>query len=359
MPAAPVTVDTLAGLYPFAEVDAQRLAQLLPLCHRERFRQSIDPFRQRDWAGQVIYLMRGELKLTQPDGVVRVLVGGTDRALFPVSQAGQMPVSTKAITDIEILRIEEEASDIVVTWDQCLPAHAPPMPDQETAATNWRMMSGMFAVQSLTYGVFAALPPAHIVTLLERFQRSAVKCGDVIIRQGDTGDYYYLIEQGRCVVTRDVAGSSVELAELTAGEAFGEEALVADKPRNATVTMRTDGVLLVLSKAEFNALLREPLLARCSLVDALQRIRRGAVWLDVRFAAEYQHDGLPRALNVPLNELRAAMPLLDKAREYIVYCQTGRRSAAAAFLLSQRGFKVAMLEGGLRSFTGAAGKERG
>lgn len=358
MPAVSVTAATLAGLYPFAEVDAQRLAQLLPLCHRERFRQSIDPFRQRDWAGQVIYLMRGELKLVQPDGIVRVLVGGTDRALFPVSQAGQMPVSTKAITDIEILRIEEEAADIVVTWDQCLPEQAAPQPNQE-AATDWRMMSGMFAVQSLTYGAFAALPPAHIATLLERFQRSLVKRGDVIVRQGDAGDYYYLIEQGRCLVTRDVAGSTVELAELKAGDAFGEEALVADKPRNATVTMRTDGVLLVLSKTDFNELLREPLLARCNLSDALQRIRRGAVWLDVRFAAEYQHDGLPRALNVPLNELRAAMPLLDKSREYIVYCQTGRRSAAAAFLLSQRGFKVAMLEGGLRSLIAAAEKERG
>jgi rhodanese-related sulfurtransferase len=358
MAAVPVTADTLAALYPFAEVDTQRLAQLLPLCHRERFRQSIDPFRQRDWAGQVIYLMRGELKLVQPDGIVRVLVGGTDRALFPVSQAGQMPVSTKAITDIEILRIEEEAADIVVTWDQCLPEQVAPHNDQE-AATDWRMMSGIFAVQGLTYGAFASLPPAHIATLLERFQRSAVKRGDVIIRQGDAGDYYYLIEQGRCLVTRDVGGSTVELAELKAGDAFGEEALVADKPRNATVTMRTDGVLLVLSKAEFNELLREPFLARCSLSEALQRIRRGAAWLDVRFAAEYQHDGLPRALNVPLNELRAAMPLLDKSREYIVYCQTGRRSAAAAFLLSQRGFKVAMLEGGLRSLIGAAEKERG
>jgi rhodanese-related sulfurtransferase len=358
MAALPVTADTLAALYPFAEVDEQRLGQLLALCHRERFRQSIDPFRQRDWGGQVVYLMRGELRVTQPDGIVRVLVGGTDRALFPVSQAGQMPASTKAITDIELLRIEEEAADIVVTWDQCLPESAVPQRSQEEA-TDWRMMSGMFAVQTLTYGAFSSLPPAHIATLLERFQRSAFRRGDVVIRQGDAGDYYYLIEQGRCLVTRDVAGTSVELAELKAGDAFGEEALVADTPRNASVTMRTDGVLLMLSKADFNALLREPLLNHCGADEAVQRILQGAVWLDVRFAAEYQHDGLPRAMNVPLNELRAAMPLLDKSHEYIVYCQTGRRSAAAAFLLSQRGFRVAVLEGGLRSLTGSAVKERG
>lgn len=349
MAANPVTTEILSALYPFAEVDGHRLNQLLPLCHRERFRQSIDPFRQRDWGGQVVYLMRGELKLTQPDGIVRVLVGGTDRALFPISQAGQVPLATKAITDIEVLRIEEEAADIIVTWDQCMPGAVETTKVQEVAVTDWRMMSGMFAVQTLTYGAFSSLPPAHIATLLERFQRNAFKRGDVIIRQGDPGDYYYLIEQGRCLVTRDVAGSTVELAELKAGDAFGEEALVSDSPRNATVTMKTDGVLLVLSKTEFNELLREPLLVRCPVAEAIQRTQRGAVWLDVRFAAEYQHDGLPRAINVPLNELRSAIPLLDKSREYVVYCQTGRRSAAAAFLLSQRGFNVVLLDGGLRA----------
>lgn len=353
MMAGAITADTLAALYPFAEVDSQRLGQLLPLCHRECFRQAIDPFRQRDWGGQVVYLTRGELKVTQADGTVRVLVGGSDRALFPVAQAGQIPVSTKAITDIELLRIQEEAADIIVTWDQCAAERAP-VAAQPEAAPDWRMMSGMFAVQSLTYGAFASLPPAHIATLLERFRRTVFKRGDTVIRQGDPGEYYYLIEQGRCLVTREVAGSTVELAELKAGDAFGEEALVSDSPRNATVTMKTDGVLLMLDKGEFNELLREPLLVRCPVAEAVRRVQRGAVWLDVRFAAEYQHDGLPQAINVPLNELRAALPLLDKGREYVVYCQTGRRSAAAAFLLSQRGFDVVLLDGGLRALGEAA-----
>ena len=41
--------------------------------------------------------------------------------------------------------------------------------------------------------------------------------------------------------------------------------------------------------------------------------------------------------------------VLDRSREYVAYCQSGRRSAAAAFLFAQRGFKVWLLEGGLRS----------
>jgi rhodanese-related sulfurtransferase len=41
--------------------------------------------------------------------------------------------------------------------------------------------------------------------------------------------------------------------------------------------------------------------------------------------------------------------VLDRSKEYVAYCQSGRRSAAAAFLFAQRGFKVWLLEGGLRS----------
>lgn len=342
----PIAIEALAELYPFAQVGGERLQQLLALCHHERLGKSLDPFRQRDYSGQMIYLIKGELKVVQPDGTTRVLVGGTERALFPVSQAGQMPTSSKAITDVEFLRIEEEAADILVTWDQCIDQSAIP------AASDWAQKSGMFAAQSLTHGVFSMLPSAHIGMLLERFHRESRKKGEVVIRQGEAGEYYYLIERGRCSVTRELAGTIMELAELSAGEAFGEDALISDMPRNATVTMRTDGVLLKLDKQDFNELLREPLMQRLSVAEAVQRVGRGAQWLDVRFSPEYQHDGLPGAMNVPLSELREATPLLDPERDYIVYCQTGRRSAAAVFLMSQRGLKAYLLDGGLRAFGG-------
>jgi len=76
-------------------------------------------------------------------------------------------------------------------------------------------------------------------------------------------------------------------------------------------------------------------------------VQGGAAWLDVRYPSEYRCDRLPGALNVPLNEVRNSFSALDAAREYVVYCQSGRRSSAAAFLFAQRGFKVSLLEGGL------------
>ena len=53
-------------------------------------------------------------------------------------------------------------------------------------------------------------------------------------------------------------------------------------------------------------------------------------------------------MNVPLNELRANLDYLDKKKEYICYCQTGRRSSAAAFILIGHGYNVLVLEGGTR-----------
>jgi rhodanese-related sulfurtransferase len=107
-------------------------------------------------------------------------------------------------------------------------------------------------------------------------------------------------------------------------------------------------VLLRLAKTDFVELLKEPLMQRISRQAAEAKVAGGAVWLDVRFSAEYNDEKMAGAINIPLNEIRNAFGSLDREKEYIVYCQSGRRSSAAAFLLSQRGYKAFLLEGGLR-----------
>ena len=103
-----------------------------------------------------------------------------------------------------------------------------------------------------------------------------------------------------------------------------------------------------MRRHDFNELLREPLLRRLTFHEAVQKVGGGASWLDVRYPSEYQHDKLPGAINVPLAEVRNMFAVLDRSREYVAYCQSGRRSAAAAFLFAQRGFRVWLLEGGLK-----------
>jgi rhodanese-related sulfurtransferase len=211
-----------------------------------------------------------------------------------------------------------------------------------------RLITGAFSLANLRTGAFAQLPVAHIDELLKRFERVKTARGDVVIKEGDEGDFYYVIETGRFQVERLVGGAKVVLAELKSGDSFGEEALVSEAKRNASVISLGEGELLRLGRQDFNDLLREPLLKRTNFEDAAERVRKGALWLDVRYPSEYQYDKLPGAINVPLAEVRNMFAVLDRSKEYVAYCQSGRRSAAAAFLFAQRGFKVWLLEGGLR-----------
>jgi len=356
----PISLDLLRGLEPLAQLDSERLRELLATCRWESIALGETAFPIFERTGQLIFLVKGELLLQFPDQSTTVIVGGCGEARRPLAKRSLPMIAARAITDIELICIDEEMLDIMLTWDQLLLSAARPSHSDEknmdyaTASTDWRLMSGMFTTQNLTRGAFAALPPAHIDQLLQRFQRIRVKRDDVVVRQGEPGDYYYLIESGRGHVTRLVAGTSISLADLKPGDAFGEEALVTESTRNASVTMKTDGILLRLDKQDFIELLRAPLLHTLSLAEAQRRATAGAVWLDVRFAAEYQFDGIKGARNLPLDEIREAYAALDPQKEYIVYCQSGRRSSAAAFLLSKRGFRASLLEGGL-----GAGAQRG
>jgi rhodanese-related sulfurtransferase len=351
MTLAKVDVETLKRLEPVGSLSGERLRELADLCYVENVSRNLDPFRMRSIAGQTVYLVRGEMTLTYPGGASVILTGTSEEARYPLGRRGAMFESAKAITDVELVRIDDDLLDIMVTWDQLAATDAVHQtkagPPDGPSLAKWSIMSGMFSVSNLKYGAFAQLPSAHIEGLLQQFKRIEVKAGEVIIREGAEGDYYYVIEAGKARVERLIGGVSMLLAELKSGDAFGEEALVSEAKRNATVTMRTAGALLRLDKKDFIELLREPLLHRVSMEEAQQKVLAGAQWIDVRYPSEFQYDQLPGAINIPLSEIRNAFGLLDKDREYVVYCQSERRSSAATFLLSQRGYRAYLLQGGL------------
>jgi CRP-like cAMP-binding protein len=87
----------------------------------------------------------------------------------------------------------------------------------------------------------------------ERFARN-----EVILRQGDPGDEFYIIEHGRVTVWQtDDEGIERKVDELGAGQYFGEVALVSQAPRNATVRAETPLVLFSLGQEDFDRLVRQ------------------------------------------------------------------------------------------------------
>ena len=346
---ASATPQQLAMLAPLAGLSQERLAELAQVAVVERAVRGSDPLKERVDAPQSVFLLQGELLLAFEGGGTLVVVGGSEETRHALNRQKQRLARSKAITDVDLLAVEDDVLDILATWDQVTAAGADGAVMARAVRADARLATGPFSLGNLRSGIFAQLPVAHIEELLKRFERVKTARGDVVIREGDEGDYYYVIETGRFQVERLVGGAKVVRAELKSGDAFGEEALVSEAKRNATVISLGEGELLRLDRKHFNELLREPLLRRLSFDEANEKVRRGALWLDVRYPSEYQYDKLPGAINVPLAEVRNMFAVLDRSKEYVAYCQSGRRSAAAAFLFAQRGFKVWLLEGGLRT----------
>lgn len=359
---ASVDKSILANLDPISSLSPKRLAELAGLCFVESVSKDLDPFRMNVIkSSQALYLLKGELVLRFEDGGKKVLRGGSEEARQPVAGKGAGLKYALALTDLEIVRIDTDLLDIMMTWDQ-LAGYEKSAPKEVTrtqhdelgrGAADWMRETGAFSVGKLQNGVFSKLPPANVEEMFRRMSSIPVKAGQTIIVQGAEGDYYYLIESGIAEVSRVAEANHPPkvLAELQEGDAFGEDALVSDNKRNATVIMKTDGVLLRLKKADFAELLQAPLVARISPAEAEAKVASGAcpLWLDVRFPSEYSFDHLPDSINVPLHEIRNFMQTLDPKKEYITYCQTGRRSSAAAFIMAQYGFRVFVLDDGDKS----------
>src|SRR5262245_15248802 len=87
---------------------------------------------------------------------------------------------------------------------------------------------------------FQDIPLADLANIAVRMQLQVVPAHQVIIRQGEPGDYMYFIAHGVVRVSRVEHGMSRDLATMMAGEFFGEAALLnAHQPRSATVTAMT------------------------------------------------------------------------------------------------------------------------
>ena len=360
-----IDVNALAKLEPISSFGSTRVQELLGYCHAESIPVGSAPAKLFSQGGRSIYLIDGEIELVYQDGNRVLMNAKSEWAKHPLGKRQPDIVSASALRESKLLFIDEKLLDRMMTWDQVSQhdltkaSHTPENRNSKTdiAVDAKRLMSSnMFSADKLNHSPLAHLPAANISELLRRIEAIAVQAGKAIVREGENGDYYYIIDNGHAQVIRRVGGVDLPLADLTEGDVFGEEALISGAKRNATVVMKSDGVLLRLGRGDFLALLKEPLLHKSSYERAIQAVNRGAVWLDVRYPPEFRYDKLRGSMNVPLNEIRDAIDVLDRSKKYIACCQSGERSAAAAFILAQAGYDVEVLDGGLWSVPKAAQK---
>lgn len=334
-----MTPAEISRFIPISDLSRQAQAQALNMARGMQLLPGQVAFNKGDKDIYTCYLLSGEVLLDAGDGSPPQRLRADDKtACHPLSRLKPRAHTCKAVETSQLLIFTDDDLDDLLTRDQTT---AYEVTEFEGADPQW-----MF--QLLSNPAFSKIPAGNLHLLFGRFEAIRFGSGEVVVRQGEPGDYYYLIRTGGAKVTRHTDdGKEITLATLQPGQGFGEEALISGYPRNATVTMTQVGELMRLPAADFDTLLRTPLVKHIGLAEGAQLIKHGAKLIDVRLESEFQTGTLKDSINLPLYLLRLKAASLDRKRTYILLCQSGRRSAAAAFLLSQRGFDVRVLTGGL------------
>jgi len=334
----PLTTATLKSFVPFHAFSEDRLKVLLGRCERQYIRKGqilTEPGRVQS---QAIFLLSGSIKcgddaqLIEPD------------FSYPLHYRHTYRETLVAMTDCSLFRIERDWLDRLLCWSESVRYL-----EEDIACQKQYDEDQEWMLLLLNSNLFHKVSPINLPKIFIHLAPQNVNSGDVIIRQGDAGDYCYFIKQGKARISRQLPGDKKDtlVAEIGVGQCFGEDALLHETVRNATVIMETDGLLMKMEKRDFLQLLREPVIDLLSSRDLDMVLQTDARLLDVRTPEEYRYRHLKDAYCIPLGSMKLQTRLLDPYGSYVVYCDTDRRSRTAASFLTQQGYRVRALLGGL------------
>ena len=337
-------VQDLRKLIPLNILSASRFESLCAEIAVEEAPRGSLLFRQGDAKNEFVYVLSGTVSLQAGGMEMETISAGTESARFALAHQIPRKVSAVAKDRVRYIRVDaayvnqpnESAVSGAATYEVSdIPEDSP----------------GDWVATLLKSPIFQRLPPANLQNILSILEEVEVKAGEQIIHQDEPGDYYYVIKQGRCALTRKPSrhAKEIKLAELKTCDTFGEDSLISDQPRNVTVTMMSDGILLRLNKENFLRLVKEPVIAYVNMENAQRMVAQDGIWLDVRAPDAFDEGHLPGALNIPFFKLRMELASLSRQHKYILVCDTGRVSESAAFLLIRHLFEAYVLKGGINA----------
>ena len=326
-------------------------AQFNALCAKMTVEEVQDGFlfKKGDAGPQLVYLIGGAVTLQAAGLVVEVIAASSESARFAL--AHQIPRKIDAVANgrVRFLRLDAEMVNNSFPLGEKEDKSYMVIDETEDDPDDW-----MTAL--LRSPIFQRLPPANLQKILMSLKAVHYKMGEILLEQGGTGDYYYLIKSGPCLLTRKPSPNAkeIKLAQLTNGDTFGEDSLLSGAPRNVTIIALTDIVLLRLDKNQFVTLIKEPSLKFVDFVGMQEAVKQGAVMLDVRSQDDFEAQHIEGSINAPFFSLRMQLKTLSQEKSVVVICRDGKISEAAAFLLLRHKIEAMILRGGMESLAPAA-----
>ena len=331
------TADTLV---PLKALKKNYLQQLFSRAEIQAIFAGDVLFQSKSYDSQHIYLQHGEVELQYDSGYRESVTGGEMQ--LPLAHQQPRPCRAVAKSDGVVMRIDSAELDRILSWSQIAEYLLADISMERDLDEDVEWMQTI-----LNSNLFFKVPPVNAEQIFSRLTPMVVETGDVIIRQGELGDCCYFIKEGDADVTLHEENAKVarKVAEIGPGRCFGEDALVFEAPRNATITMTSDGVLMRLEKNDFMLLLKEAQIEEITMAE-IDEGYEASILIDVRSDDEYSLGHLAYSGNIPLGLLSIKKRLLAQEKRYVFYCDTGRRSRAAAYLMGKQGHNVVALKGG-------------
>jgi len=348
-----MTVDTQSK-------EGQAIRQLIPLstiptdqfeviCNKitvEKAEANTFLFKKNDTEENLVYLIQGSVRLQSDNLIVDTISSDSESSKFALAHQIPRKIDATTLTKVSFIKLPPSTLKTLASISPKQEENSYMAIDEPEETDNDDWMTTL-----LKSPIFRALPPANLQQIVMALTEVSFQKGELIIKQGDPGDFYYLIKKGHCLISRKPSTNAkeIKLAQLRAQDTFGEDSLLSGKPRNVSVTALTDISLIRLSKDKFISLIKEPSLKFINYTQVPDELAKGTALIDVRSADEYNKQHLTHSINTPFFSLRMYIKSLNKAKPVIVICKNGKTSEAAAFLLLRNKFSATIVEGGIEN----------
>jgi len=345
MAAAPKNVDInlVRKLTPLDTLTLPKVEEILAKSAVQKIPVGRVLFKEGDRDKWTVYLLTGTIELSSEDGKSENIKPGTNIALKPLAKGTPRPLTATAKTEVSVLIIDTELLDIMVNWNAPGSIEVSDFDSEDEDEDDWM-------TKFLNSNAFIQLPTSNMQALMMKLEEMPMRKGKMVIKEGDSVDnHYYIIKQGQCIVSRkdEKTGKQIPLAILKTGVGFGEEALITGAARGATVSMKSDGIVLKLVKEDFIELLAKPLIHFITDKEIEAVSPSDIVYIDVRNKLEHKANGIEGSIHCPIQTIREKITTLDPEQHYIVYSNEENRASSAAFLFIQQGYEVSVLRKGV------------
>ncbi|MCK5897757.1 MAG: cyclic nucleotide-binding domain-containing protein [Methylococcales bacterium] len=299
-------------------------------------------FKRGDSHNELIYLLEGSVSLEAGELKLEMITAGSESAKFAVAHQLPRKIDAFAQGDVRFLRLDAVFITSIDTKDAEKKAYYEIQKAKKADSEDCK--STLFMIP-----VIRALSPIYLRKISEALEEISVEKDEIVIEQGGIGQYFYLIKKGECLVSYKSSehAKSIKVEKLDVWNTFGDMAMILGEPYAETITALFNMQLLQIRKDKFLKLIKEPSLTFIDFIELELWQDKGAVLLDIRSVDEYDDLHLPTALNVPLFSLGMHLRLLAKNQHYIIVCEDGKASEAAAFLMKKHGFDVKIIRNGL------------